>query len=368
MLRRTALHPLHVELGAKLVDFAGWEMPVQFAGVLPEHLHTRSAASLFDVSHMGQLLVRAEDPDQAAVLLETVMPASLTGLNQGRQRYVVITTAAGGVLDDLMVARRDDHFLLVANAARTAADLEVLRAVEGLEVTLVSDRALLALQGPAAETALVRLVPDVRQLVFMDAVVLDFDGHPLWVSRSGYTGEDGFEVSVPDAAAVDLARALLAMDEVAPAGLGARDSLRLEAGMPLYGHELDTGITPAQAGIGWAVPKVRRHGGSREGGFPGADVILPELQSGPVRIRRGLRPAGRAPVREGVELFADEHSPTPIASVTSGGYGPSVGGPIAMGMLPAELSVGDTVFAELRGKRVPVSVHELPFIEVSYKR
>ena len=368
MVRRTVLHPLHVRLGARLVEFADWEMPVQFAGVLPEHRQTRSAASLFDVSHMGQLLVRAESMERAAALLETLMPTSVVGLLEGRQRYCVLTNECGGVVDDLMLARRTDHFHLVANAARTGADLTALRSVDGLEVTHVEDRALLALQGPAAETALARLVPDVTRLVFMDSVVLQWEGHEVWISRSGYTGEDGYEASVPAAAAVGFAQALLDMEEVAPAGLGARDSLRLEAGMPLYGHELDETITPAQAGIGWAVSKVRRLGGSREGGFPGADVSLPELETGPARLRRGLRPGGRAPIRGGVELFADPESPDPIATVTSGGYGPSVGGPIAMGLLPSGVGVGDTVFAELRGKRVPVTVEELPFIEVSYKR
>lgn len=367
-IRITHLHGLHEELGARLVEFAGWEMPVQFAGVLPEHLHTRAAASLFDVSHMGQILVRAASVERAAGLLESVMPASVAGLKEGRQRYSVLTNADGGVIDDLMFARRADHFHLVANAARTDADLAVLRAVEGLEVTHVTDRALLALQGPAAETALAQLVPEAASLVFMDSVVLEWQGHQLWVSRSGYTGEDGFELSVPGGAAAGFAQELLAMDQVAPAGLGARDSLRLEAGMPLYGHELDQTITPAQAGIGFVVPKVRRLGGSREGGFPGADVILAELESGPARLRRGLRPQGRAPIRDGVELFPDEHSPDVMATVTSGGYGPTVGGPIAMGLLPTRVGVGDTVFAELRGKRVPVTVCELPFIELSYKR
>lgn len=367
----TVLHDLHARLGAKMVDFAGWEMPISFQGIMPEHLHTRMSAGLFDVSHMAQVLVHpgsGRTMDDAALTLEQVIPCSVVGLKPGRQRYGILTNDAGGVVDDLMFARREDHFHVVCNASRTAPDLELLRTLEGVEITHVSDRALVALQGPKAETALARLVPAVRDLVFMDSVVLDHDGHEIWVSRSGYTGEDGFEVSVRNDIAEPFVRALLEMEEVAPAGLGARDSLRLEAGFPLYGHELAEDITPAEAAISWAIPKVRRAGGSREGGFPGADIILAELENGASRVRRGLRPEGRAPIREGVELFADEESADPLGVVTSGGFGPSIGGPIAMAMLPRDLSVGDTVFAELRGRRIPVAIHEIPFVTPSYKR
>ncbi len=364
----TPLHSLHAELGAKFVEFAGWEMPVQFSGVMPEHLHTRSHASLFDVSHMGQVIVRPESGDlrDAGLALESLIPANLVDLPEGRQRYGLFTDAQGGVLDDLMVSNHGDRYLVVVNAARAEHDLAWMRAMTGVTVELRTDRALVALQGPGAEAALATLIPVVTDMRFMDSRPLAWEGLDVWVSRSGYTGEDGYEISVPADVAKRFAEALLAVDGVLPAGLGARDSLRLEAGMPLYGHDLDTTVTPAQGGLGWSVPKVRRAGGAREGGFPGADVVLPELQDGPARMRRGLRPEGRAPIREGVRLFADETAAEPIGVVTSGTYGPSVGHPVAMGPLPS--GVGDTVFAELRGRRVPVAVVDLPFITPSYKR
>lgn len=368
-LRQTPLHEFHVAKGAKMVPFAGWDMPVQYpTGLMSEHNHTREAAGLFDVSHMGQVLVRGESPEAVAAALESVTPASVAGLQPWRQRYGLFTEASGGILDDFMFANHDTHFYLVVNAARTDHDLGVLRSVEGIEVEHVTDRALLALQGPRAEEHLARLVPAAAEMVFMDNRILDWEGHQLWVSRSGYTGEDGFEISLPADAAVAFAEALLADGEVWPIGLGARDSLRLEAGMPLYGHDLSPEITPAQAGLAWSVPKVRRPGGSREGGYPGADVIGPELVDGPARLRVGLRPEGRAPVREGVELFAYDTSTDVLAVVTSGGFGPTVGGPIAMAMLPAGTEPGSTVHAELRGKRVPLTVTELPFVNLHYKR
>lgn len=369
-LKTTPLHALHRELGAKLVNFAGWEMPVQFTGVMKEHLHTRAQAGLFDVSHMGQVLIHATSGDVAdtATALETVIPASVAGLKVDRQRYGIFTDAGGGVLDDLMFTRREDHFYLVVNASRVEHDLALLRAVDGIEVTYLTDRALLALQGPDAEAALSKLVPAVTDLVFMDSVILEWDAQELWVSRSGYTGEDGFEISVPAASAERFARALLSMEAVEPAGLGARDSLRLEAGMCLYGNDLTSETTPAEAAIGWAIPKVRRTGGSRAGGFPGAERILAELDEAPTRIRRGLRPESRAPIREGVELFRDEMAAEPIGEVSSGGFSPTLNAPIAMGFLPADLVLGDTVFAELRGKRLSVTVQDLPFVPHAYKR
>lgn len=366
----TALNDLHTELGARLVDFAGWELPVSFAGVIPEHLHTRESASLFDVSHMGQVLLRADSGDlgDAATALERLTPASVLGLKPWRQRYGLFTDPAGGVLDDFMFSHHGEHLYLVVNAARTEHDLALLRTLAGVSVEHVTDRALLALQGPRAEEALAALVPEVTELVFMDSRILPWRDVELWISRSGYTGEDGFEISVPNAWAEPLARALLAMDQVAPAGLGARDSLRLEAGMPLYGHDLTPEITPAQAGLGWAIPKVRRRGGSREGGFPGAEVILPELEAGPSRLRMGLRPEGRAVLREGTPIFAEPDATQPVATITSGGFGPTVGGPIAMAMLPGSPSPGEVLQAEVRGRRVPVTVTEPPFVPHSYKR
>lgn len=363
-LRRTPLYDLHIELGARMVPFAGWEMPVQYPmGVLGEHLHTRKAAGLFDVSHMGQVILRGEDAAQA---LERLVPADIVGLARGRQRYGLFTNDEGGILDDLMVANKGDHLLLVVNAACAEQDIAHMTAA-GLAPEVVTDRALLALQGPGAEAALAALVPDAANLRFMDAVDLTWQGGTLWVSRSGYTGEDGFEISIHESRALDFARALLAQDGVAPIGLGARDSLRLEAGLPLYGHDMDTGVTPAQAGLGWSIPKVRRAGGEREGGFPGAKAVLPELGKSP-RVRRGLRPEGRAPIREGTPVFAEAEGGEPVGRVTSGGFGPSVGAPVAMASLPTDIPEGATVWAELRGKRLPAVVAPMPFVKPTYKR
>ncbi|WP_127105000.1 glycine cleavage system aminomethyltransferase GcvT [Pararhodobacter zhoushanensis] len=358
-LRQTCLHDLHVELGAKMVPFAGYAMPVQYPlGVMGEHLHTREKAGLFDVSHMGQVILRA--PARA---LETLVPVDVQGLAVGRQRYALFTNADGGILDDLMVANRGDHLFLVVNAACKDADIAHLQAhLPGVEP--VTDRALLALQGPLAEQALARLVPGVTALRFMDVATLDWDGTALWISRSGYTGEDGFEISLPEARAEAFARALLAMGEVAPIGLGARDSLRLEAGLCLYGHDIDTTTSPVEAGLSWAIQKSRR----ANGGFPGADRILQELTQGPARKRVGLRPEGRAPMREGTPLFASETATDPVGTITSGGFGPSLQAPIAMGYLPADLATPDTlIWAELRGKRLPARVCTLPFRPSSYR-
>lgn len=363
-LKRTALCNLHVELGAKMVPFAGWDMPVQYPmGVLKEHLHTRAAAGLFDVSHMGQVIL----PIEAVAALEALVPVDIAGLGLNRQRYAMFTNDAGGILDDLMVANRGDHLFLVVNAACAEADIAHLRAhVPG--VIVVEGRGLLALQGPQAETALARLIPGVAAMRFMDTASFVWDGADLWVSRSGYTGEDGFEISVPGSVIEAFARALLAMPEVAPIGLGARDSLRLEAGMPLYGHDIDTETTPVEAGLAWAIQKARRSGGAREGGFPGADRILRELREGAARKRMGLRPEGRAPMREGVEIYAEATGGAAIGRVTSGGFGPSIDAPMAMACLPATLAPGATVYGEVRGKRLPARVTDLPFHPTSYKR
>ncbi|WP_026155181.1 glycine cleavage system aminomethyltransferase GcvT [Paracoccus sp. N5] len=367
-LQRTPLHDLHVALGARMVPFAGWDMPVQYPmGVLAEHLHTRARAGLFDVSHMGQVILRGPDVARA---LETLVPADVQGLAEGRQRYGLFTNAAGGILDDLMIANKGDHLYLVVNAACADQDIAHLRQLEALGVTVepVTDRGLLALQGPEAEAVLARLLPGVAAMRFMDVAEFDWQGARLWISRSGYTGEDGFEISVPLGQVEALARALLDQPEVAPIGLGARDSLRLEAGMPLYGHDMDAGTTPGAAGLGWSIPKLRRMGGARAGGFPGADAVLAELAADPAQVRQGLRPEGRAPIREGVAIFDAAEGGAQIGTVCSGGFGPSVGGPIAMAILPAHLSPGDTVWAELRGKRLPATVTPLPFHQPGYKR
>ncbi|GAB1364477.1 glycine cleavage system aminomethyltransferase GcvT [Rhodobacter sp.] len=353
-----------------MVPFAGYEMPVQYAaGVMKEHLHTRSAAGLFDVSHMGQVILRPRG-DMAALIagFEALMPVDVASLAEGRQRYGLFTNDDGGVLDDLMFANRGDHLFVVVNAGRKGHDIPYMaRHLDAVaEVIPVTDRALLALQGPLAETCLARLVPDVGTMRFMDVRVVDSLFGALWISRSGYTGEDGFEISVPDGGAEGLAQALLAMEEVLPIGLGARDSLRLEAGLCLYGHDLDETTSPVEAGLTWAIQKVRRAGGAREGGFPGAERILRELATGPSRIRVGLRPEGRAPMREGTALFQGE---SPAGVITSGGFGPSVEAPVAMGYVPAALAgIGTTLEGEVRGKRLPVTVAAMPFHPTTYKR
>jgi aminomethyltransferase len=370
-LKQLGLHDLHLSLGGKMVPFAGYEMPVQYpAGVMKEHLHTRSAAGLFDVSHMGQVILRPTG-DMAALVaaFESMMPVDVAGLAQGRQRYGLFTNDSGGILDDLMFANRGDHLFVVVNAACKEADLAHMQAHLSAvaEVRAITDRGLLALQGPQAEAALAQLVPAVAAMRFMDVAVFDTVFGPLWVSRSGYTGEDGFEISVPDAGAEGLARALLAIDGVMPIGLGARDSLRLEAGLCLYGHDIDTTTSPVEAGLTWAIQKVRRAGGAREGGFPGAERILRELAEGPDRLRVGLRPEGRAPMREGTALFDPDG--TPLGEVTSGGFGPSVEAPVAMGYVAASQSASGTrLEGEVRGKRMPVTVAPLPFHPTTYKR
>ncbi|PWJ10936.1 glycine cleavage system aminomethyltransferase GcvT [Jannaschia seohaensis] len=361
------LDALHAELGGKMVPFAGHSMPVQYAmGVMGEHLHTREKAGLFDVSHMGQMVIRGEGRAEA---LERLLPIDVVGLKEGRQRYGLLMLPDGGVADDLMVANRGDHLLMVVNGAMKCLDLEIVQAgMPDHDVTLLEDRALLALQGPSAEAVLAGLVPEAAEMRFMDVRTLDWDGTELWVSRSGYTGEDGYEISVPVARAEAFARALLAHEDAAPIGLGARDSLRLEAGMPLYGQDLTAETTPVEAGLGWAIQKVRRTGGAREGGFPGADRVLAELAEGATRKRVGLRPQGRAPMRTGVALYADETGGDPVGEVTSGGFGPSVGAPVAMGYVPADCAVGTVLYGDVRGKRLPVTVADLPFHTPRYKR
>lgn len=372
-LKTTVFHDLHRELGAKMVPFAGYDMPVQYPmGVLKEHLHTRSDAGLFDVSHMGQVILRPRSGrvEDAALALETLVPVDVLGLAQGRQRYAMFTNDAGGIEDDLMVANRGDHLFVVVNASRKEADVAHMQArlSDRVEVVQVTDRALLALQGPKAEAALEALVPGVAAMTFMDVAVLPWKGADLWISRSGYTGEDGYEISVPNGQAVGFARALLAQPGVAPIGLGARDSLRLEAGMCLYGHDIDEATSPVEANLTWAIQKARRTGGARAGGFPGAGRILGELTDGAPRRRVGLRPEGRAPMREGTVIFAGPEGGQPIGTITSGGFGPSIEGPMAMAYLPSNLTEGATVWAEVRGKRLPATIAPMPFQPTSYKR
>ncbi len=365
-LGRTPLYDLHIELGAKMVPFAGYEMPVQYpAGILAEHLHARSGAVLFDVSHMGQISVRGAG---AAAALEALVPADITGLAPGAMRYTLLTNDSGGILDDLMVTNAGDHLLLVVNAACKDDDLAHLRAHlgagrDGVTLEMHADRALLALQGPAAAAALARHAPDCARLGFMTAAAMPVAGVACVVSRSGYTGEDGFEISVPEGAAEALARRLIGEPEVEPAGLGARDSLRLEAGLCLYGHDIDTTTTPVEAGLAWTIARRRR----AAGGFPGAAVIQRQLAEGPARRRVGLLPEGRAPAREHTEVTDPEGRR--IGAVTSGGYGPSLGAPVAMGYVDAgHAKAGTEIALVVRGTPRPARVAPMPFVPTRYHK
>lgn len=372
-LERTPLYDLHVARGGRMVPFAGYAMPVNYAaGVLKEHLHTRAAAGLFDVSHMGQIALRARSGrvTDAALALERLVPVDVLGLQPGRQRYALFTNGAGGVLDDLMIAHQGDHLLLVVNAACKVADEAHLREnlSDACEVEPL-DRALVALQGPKAEDVLATLAPACREMTFMDVRTLDMLGAPCVVTRSGYTGEDGFEISVAPDRVTDLAVALLDDPAVAPIGLGARDSLRLEAGLCLYGSDLDQTTTPVEASLAWAIQKARRRDGLRAGGFPGADVILDQIDGGTLRWRVGLLAEGRVPVRAGAAIFASEDAAESIGTVTSGGFGPTADRPVAMGYVPHASAAPDTVvFAEVRGRRLPMRVAPLPFVAARFKR
>lgn len=361
-LQRTPLHPLHVALGGRLVDFAGWELPIQYQGVIAEHQWCRTSAALFDVSHMGVVELWGDD---RAAALEGLVPAAIAELAPGRMRYTVLTNDAGGILDDLMVTNRGDCLVLVVNAARRAQDLDHLRSnlPSSVEVVARPDLALLALQGPLAVDVLADHDPSLAGLVFLDSAPATVAGVEVLASRSGYTGEDGFELVVPGQQAPEVARALLAADAVRPAGLGARDTLRLEAGLCLYGHDLDPTTTPVEADLAWSIQKRRRS----EGGFPGAPVILEQLASGPARRRVGLRPQGRRPVREGAALRTGDGRSA--GTVTSGGFGPTVEHPVAMGYVAAELAAPGTVLvADVRGSDVPVTVTALPFVPSRYVR
>lgn len=368
-LLKTPLFALHQELGARMVPFAGYTMPVQYPqGLMAEHLHTREAAGLFDVSHMGQISLRGAD---AGAALESLIPMDVLGLGEHRQRYGLLLDDAGGILDDLMFVRREDDLFLIVNGACKHADLAHIQAriADRCEIVPQFDRGLLALQGPQAAAAMARLVPGTAALVFMTGGHFDWNGVALYITRSGYTGEDGFEISVPAAQAEALARALLAQPEVRPVGLGARNSLRLEAGLCLYGNDLDPTTNPAEAALNWAVQKVRRIGGEREGGFPGAAAVLPLLQSPELLARRrvGLVALERVPVREGTEL--QDASGRKVGSVTSGLLSPTLNQPIALAYVePASAAIGTTLQALVRGKAVPMQVQATPFVPPRYHR
>ncbi|MDX5367669.1 MAG: glycine cleavage system aminomethyltransferase GcvT [Alphaproteobacteria bacterium] len=367
-LKTTPLHALHVELGAKMVPFAGYDMPVQYpAGVLAEHLHTRDAAGLFDVSHMGQAFL--EGPDHAAVsdAIEALVPGDIRDLAPGAIRYTLLLNEKGGILDDLMVTRtaRDGVLFLVVNAACKDADFAHIEKHLPAGVTLqrLPERALIALQGPKAADVFARFAPDAAAQAFMTGVDMNVAGIPCMVSRSGYTGEDGYEISVPEAEAVALTKKLLAEAEVKPIGLGARDSLRLEAGLCLYGHDIDETTTPVEGALIWTIAKRRRE----EANFPGAKIILDQIANGATRKRVGLLPEGKAPAREGTEIT--DASGRIIGKVTSGGYGPSLGGPIAMGYVDAASATVDTaVELMVRGKGRPAKVASMPFVKKRFHK
>ena len=364
-LSRTPLHGLHVELGARLVPFAGFDMPLQYEGVVAEHLHTRSKAGLFDVSHMGVVEFRG-DHGHVALALESVMPSAFTTLKQGRQRYSFLTNESGGIIDDLMVVNTAGGFVAVLNASRKAVDLSHLEATIGdaVEIVLRDDLALVAIQGPSA-MAVVADVGESRviDMAFMDVSTVVIDDVECAISRSGYTGEDGCEITIPAEAAEHIARRLLADERVAPIGLGARDTLRLEAGLCLYGNDLTTEISPVEADLRWAMQKRRRE----NGGFIGDGVILGQLKNGVERTRVGIKAEGRRPVRDGAALRTAAGDEAGV--VTSGGFGPSVDGPVAMGYVPpAHSEIGTSLIADVRGKDVAVTVAPLPFSPHRYQR
>ncbi len=370
-LLTTPLHGLHLELGARMVPFAGYRMPVQYpAGLMAEHLYCRESAALFDVSHMGQLRLSGDD---TAAALESLLPIDVIGMADGQQRYGFFTNEHGGILDDLMLTRSGlgdtTEWLLIVNAANKAADTALLQSRIGHRCTVQPrpDLALLALQGPQAVTALARLNPAVAGLGFMTGSAVTLNGAPCFVTRSGYTGEDGFEISVPVEHAEALARALLAQPEVRPAGLGARDTLRLEAGLCLHGNDIDAQTTPVEADLLWAIQKVRRAGGARAGGYPGAATIDAQIAAGPARRRVGLAGIDRAPVRPGTAIVSADGAA--LGTVTSGTLAPTANRPIAIAYLPTAYTAPDhEVYAEVRGKRLPVRVTALPFVSHRYVR
>ncbi|WCL53620.1 glycine cleavage system aminomethyltransferase GcvT [Gimibacter soli] len=368
-LHKTPLYDLHVARGAKMVPFAGYDMPVQYPlGIMGEHNHTREKAGLFDVSHMGQAMVRSRDGSDPAAALEKLMPGALQSLQPGKMRYTLLLNDEGGIEDDLMVTRThepDGALYVVVNAGCKDKDYDIIEEKLGHLITLepLEDKALIALQGPKAEAALAQFAPEVAELGFMEATSVTLEGVVCWISRSGYTGEDGYEISVPEEAVVSLTERLIRHPDVELIGLGARDSLRLEAGLCLSGHDFDASVSPVEAGVTFALGKKRKEAGD----FAGASRILKELSSGPAKVRVGIRPEGRAPAREGTEI-ADEAGAV-IGVVTSGGFGPTVGGPVAMGFVPPALSaVGTKLNLMIRGKAHPATVAALPFVTQRYKR
>ena len=360
--KRTPLYDLHVELGGTMVDFAGWEMPVKFPlGIMGEHNQCREKAALFDVSHMGQVILRGENVGEK---LEALCPQAYATLKEGKARYGFFTNEDGGIMDDLIVANAGDHYFVVVNAALCHQDIPHMKAnLKGVEVTEIFDRALVAVQGPKAEDVVGELCPAARELKFMETTVAEINGVQCRISRLGYTGEDGYEISIPEADAITVSRALLAHDDCEAAGLGARDSLRLEAGLCLYGNDIDQSTSPIEANLAWAIQKRRKE----EGGFPGAARIQKELSEGPARRLVGIKPVGRAPARQGVEVQCTEGNT--IGEITSGGFGPTANGPVAMGYVAeGHSAAGETVNLIIRGKAQPAEIVALPFVQQNYKR
>ncbi|WP_029042084.1 glycine cleavage system aminomethyltransferase GcvT [Cucumibacter marinus] len=373
-LKKTPLYAAHAAAGAKFVGFAGYDMPIQYPlGVLKEHLHCRAEAGLFDVSHMGQAELHGPDDETTSAFLESLVPADIVNLGAGKQRYTQLLTEDGGIIDDLMVSKlpegegKPGQVNIVVNASRKDIDYARIEAnlPDSITLTKREDLALIALQGPAAEAVLAELAPEVADMAFMQVAVVTIDGTPMTVSRSGYTGEDGYEISVPADKAEALWNRFAASDRVEPVGLGARDSLRLEAGLCLYGNDITTTTTPIEAGLIWSIQKRRRE----EGGFPGAGIIQREIATGALKKRVGLVPEGKAPIRAGVVLFDSEEATKAVGHVTSGSPGPNYGAPVAMGYVITPLAAKATVlYAEVRGRRVPVTVTPMPFVPANFKR
>jgi aminomethyltransferase len=372
-LSRTALYSLHKEMGAKTIPFAGYEMPVNYrSGILNEHIHCRESVGLFDVSHMGQIKVasKALSLKSLALELEKIIPVDLVDLPRDRQRYGFLTNDQGGLIDDLMISNRGNHFFIVVNASRKDVDLSYLKdnLSPNIDVIVETERSLLAVQGPKTETILNSLIKGIEDMKFLDVRNFSFKNEQIWISRSGYTGQDGFEVSVPDNISEDFCRSLLDIKDVQLIGLGARDTLRLECGLCLYGQDLNESISPIEAGLKWAIQKVRRTGGSRSGGFPGAKKILMQIDDMPERKRIALLPLGRAPIRTGTKLYSDELGKEEIGVVTSGGYSPSIEKPISMGYLKSTHVAKDKlIFGEVRNKLLPLKITDLPFVKTSFK-
>lgn len=373
-LHRTSLYSLHRELNAKTIPFAGYEMPVNYPlGILNEHVHCRKSAGLFDVSHMGQIKISSKSISmhELAGELEKLIPIDLISLSKDRQRYGFITNEKGGVIDDLMISNRGDHFFVVVNASRKEVDTNYFREklISEVDILVETQRSLVALQGPLAERALSSIIQGIESMNFMDVRNILFNNEEIYISRSGYTGQDGFEISLPDYVAEIFCRSLLNIKEVEAIGLGARDTLRLECGLCLYGQDLDEEITPVEAGLSWAIQKVRRTNGERAGGFPGAEIILDQIDKHPNRKRIGLLPVGKAPIRHGTKLFKDETGSQEIGIVTSGGYSPTTEKPISMGYLEgSSIEEDKLVYGEVRDKLLPLKIIKLPFVNTSFKK